>query len=209
MAAGVLEEPTQLFQCTPTHSVIREGRRRPPHSTECTGHGTAPHRVPGHDDCDGGTRLRGWQRGRHRALQPESAVRLGLHGSAWPRLCLLVAQHWELGAAMGAPRKRAGEKPPTPDPPQFVFHVLVCNNLEFYEGYFLKLPQHDGNTCGAVIHDVAILGERLDQNLLPSDSYMGFVPGDRTSGGVQVQISPLKYCMCISASTWILLLIYY
>lgn len=79
---------------------------------------------------------------------------------------------------MGAPRKRAGEKPPTPDPPQFVFHVLVCNNFQFYEGYFLKLPQHDGNICGAVTQDVAILGERLDKNLLPSDSYMGFVPGD-------------------------------
>lgn len=45
MATVVLEEPTQLFQCTPSHSVIREGRRKPLRSTECTDCGTAPHRV--------------------------------------------------------------------------------------------------------------------------------------------------------------------
>lgn len=57
-------------------------------------------------------------------------------------------------------------------PAQFVFHVLVCNNFVFYEGYFLKLPQHDGNTCGAKMHDVTLLVERRDENLLLSDSYM-------------------------------------
>lgn len=37
-------------------------------------------------------------------------------------------------------------------PAQFVFHVLICNNFVVYEGYALKLPQHDENTCGAIIH---------------------------------------------------------
>lgn len=39
-------------------------------------------------------------------------------------------------------------------PAQFVFHVLVCNNSVVYKGYSLKLPQHDGSTCGAIIHDI-------------------------------------------------------
>lgn len=63
-----------------------------------------------------------------------------------------------LGSAAGAPCKRAGEKPLTRDPARFVFHVLVCNNFAFYEGYFLKLPRHDGNTCGALVRDVAFFG---------------------------------------------------
>lgn len=53
---------------------------------------------------------------------------------------------------------------------QFGFHVLLCNNFVFYEGYFLKLPRHDGNTCGAVMHDVTLLVERRDPNLLFPDS---------------------------------------
>lgn len=61
-------------------------------------------------------------------------------------------------------------------PAQFVFHVLICNNSVFYEGYFLKLPQHDGNTCGALTHGVTRLAERRDEKLLFSDSYPGYGP---------------------------------
>lgn len=54
----------------------------------------------------------------------------------------------------------------TPAPAQFAFHVLVHNHFVFYEGYFLKLPQHDGNTCGDVIHDdVTLSVEGGDENL--------------------------------------------
>lgn len=57
----------------------------------------------------------------------------------------------------------------TQAPAEFVFHVLICNHFVFYEGYFLKLCQHDGNICGALIHDVTLLVEKWDENLLFSD----------------------------------------
>lgn len=81
---------------------------------------------------------------------------------------------WELRT--GAPRKRVREKPVTQAPAEFVFHVLICNHFVFYEGYFLKLCQHDGNICGAFIHDVTLLVERWDENLLFSDISAAYGP---------------------------------
>lgn len=76
----------------------------------------------------------------------------------------LLQASWELRT--GASHKRVREKPVTQAPAEFVFHVLICNHFVFYEGYFLKLCQHDGNICGALIHDVTLLVERWEPAFL-------------------------------------------